>query len=66
MKPEYDFRNAVRGKFFRPDASLRIPVYLEPEVLEFLAAKAEEKGVGLDEIVNELLKRDIATIETAR
>ncbi len=44
MKPEYDFRNAVRGKFFRPDASLRIPVYLEPEVLEFLAAKAEEKG----------------------
>jgi hypothetical protein len=65
MKPEYNFQSAVRGKFFRPDASLRIPVYLEPEVLEFLTAKAEKKGVDLDEIVNELLKRDIAIIETA-
>jgi hypothetical protein len=62
MKPEYDFQHAVRGKFFRPDAALRIPVYLEPEVLEFLAAKAEEKGVGLDEIANELLKKDIGSV----
>jgi hypothetical protein len=65
MKPEYDFQKAVRGKFFRPDASLQVPVYLDPEVLQFLSAKAEKKGVELDEIVNELLKRDIGIIETA-
>jgi hypothetical protein len=65
MKPEYDFQKGVRGKFFRPDASLQVPVYLDPEVLQFLSAKAEKKGVELDEIVNELLKRDIGIIETA-
>jgi hypothetical protein len=29
MKSEYDFKNAQRGKFFRRDASLELPVYLE-------------------------------------
>jgi hypothetical protein len=65
MKPEYDFQNGVRGKFFRPDASARVPVYLDLSVLEFFSAKAEQKGVEVDEIINELLKRDIAIIETA-
>ena len=30
MKKEYDFSKGERGKFFRPDAELRIQVYLEP------------------------------------
>ncbi len=47
MKAEYDFQSAVQGKFFRPDASLRIPVYLEPEVLVFLMAKAEKRASTL-------------------
>jgi hypothetical protein len=55
----------VRGKFHRPGATLRIPVYLEPEVLAFVSAKAEKKGVEIDRMVNDLLKRDIAIIETA-
>ena len=65
MKPEYNFEKAERGKFHRPDAMLQIPVYLEPEVLAFLSAKAEKKGVEIDQIVNDLLKRDIGIIETA-
>lgn len=43
MKPEYDFKNAERGKFFRPGAVLRLPIYLEPEVQDYLAAKAQAK-----------------------
>ncbi len=65
MKPEYDFQKGVRGKFFRPGASIRVPVYLDPEVLEFLFARAEKKGVEIDEIANELLKREIQILETA-
>jgi hypothetical protein len=65
MKPEYNFAEAVRGKFHRPGATLQTPVYLEPEVLAFLSAKAEKKGVDIDRIVNDLLKRDIGIIETA-
>jgi hypothetical protein len=65
VKPEYNFAKGVRGKFHRPGATLQVPVYLEPEVLAFLSAKAEKKGVEIDRIVNDLLKRDIAIIETA-
>ena len=32
MKDEYDFSKGVRGKFYRKDAVLKIPVYLKPEV----------------------------------
>jgi hypothetical protein len=65
MKSEYNFEKGERGKFHRPDATLQIPVYLEPEVLAYLSAKAEKKGVAIDRIVNDLLKRDIGIIETA-
>lgn len=63
MKPEYNFEEGVRGRFHRPGATLQIPVYLDPEVLAFLSAKAEKKGV--DRIVNDFLKREIGIPETA-
>lgn len=59
MKPEYDFKEAARGKFYRAGATLEVPVYLEPEVLAFLSAAAEKKDVAIDRIVNDLLKRDL-------
>jgi hypothetical protein len=65
MKSEYNFEKGVQGKFHHPGATLQIPVYLDPEVLAFLSARAEKKGVEIDQIVNDLLKRDIAIIETA-
>ena len=66
MKPEYDFKNAERGKFFRPGAVLRLPVYLEPEVQDYLAAKAQAKNIDLDDRVNDLLKREIRIAESLR
>ena len=65
MNAKYDFREGVRGKFYRADATLQLPVYLEPDVLAFLTAQAEEQGVSVDEFVNNLLKRDIGIIKTA-
>ncbi len=32
MKREYDFSKGERGKFFRPNAELNLPVYLDPDV----------------------------------
>jgi hypothetical protein len=58
LKPEYNFDKGERGKFHRPGATLQIPVYLEPEVLAFLSAEAEKKGVEIDQIANDLLKRE--------
>ena len=61
MKPEYDFKNAERGKFFRPGAVSRLPIYLEPEVQDYLAAKAQAKNIDLDDLVNDLLKQESAS-----
>ena len=66
MKDEYDFSEATRGKFFRNDAVAELAIYLEPEVRVYLEKRAKAKGVGIDQLVNGLLKRDIALIETAK
>lgn len=66
MKQEYDFSNGVRGKFYRRDAQFNLPVYLDADVQTYLAAKAAQKGIPLSDLVNELLQRDIALIESAK
>ena len=65
MKDEFDFSEAERGRFYRPDAVLVPPVHLEPEVLAFLAARATARGLTLSELVNALLKKDIELIKAA-
>jgi uncharacterized DUF497 family protein len=65
MKDEYDFSKAERGRFYRPEAVLTPPVHLDPDVLAFLTARAEARGVSLSELVNALLKKDIELIEAA-
>jgi hypothetical protein len=60
MKDHYDFSKGVRGKFYKSDAKFHLPVYLDQEVELQLAAKAEAKGVELSELVNELLRKELA------
>jgi hypothetical protein len=63
MKEKYDFSNAERGKFFRPDAKFNLPIYLEEDVLEFFSQQAEAKGIDLSVFLNDLLKKDIAFVK---
>ncbi len=63
MQSEYDFSKAERGKFYHPNAKFNIPIYLDEEVWEYFAKQAEMKGVDLTEMINDLLKKDIALIE---
>ena len=63
---EIDFTGGKRGKFYRPNARLNLPVYLEAEVQAYLAALAARKGVPLSELANDLLKKDIAILETGK
>ena len=62
MKPEYDFSKGERGKFFRPNAELRLPIYLEADVQTYLAERAAHKGIPLGEMVNGMLKQVIQII----
>ena len=66
MKPEYDFSKGERSKFFRPDAELRLPIYLNADVQSYLAERAAQKGMPLGEMVNMLLKQEIQMIESVR
>jgi hypothetical protein len=66
MKPEYDFSKGERGKFFRPGAELRLPIYLDTEVQAYLAERAAQKGVALGDMVNGLLKQEIQMIESVK
>ena len=60
MKEEYDFSQGERGKFYRPDVELRIPVYLRKDIAEFMQKLAEEKGTDVETIVNDWLQRNIS------
>lgn len=62
MKDEYDFSGAERGKFYRPNLRLIPPLRLEPQVLDFLATRAQARGTTLNALLNELLKKDIELI----
>jgi hypothetical protein len=63
VKPKYDFSKAERGKFYRPGAKFNTPIYLDEEVLDYFSQRAKAKGFDLNDMVNELLKKDISMIE---
>ena len=63
MKKEYDFSKGVRGKFHNSDGKFNLPIYLEPEVAEFVQKLSVEKDVDRSQIVNRLLKKEMETIE---
>jgi hypothetical protein len=66
MKPEYDFTKGERGKFFRPCAEMRLPIYLDDDVQGYLTERAAHKGVPLGEMLNGLLKQEIKIIESVK
>ena len=63
---EIDFSGGERGKFYRKDAQLQLPIYLEAGVQNTLAALATAKGIDLSVFVNDLLKKDIELIQMGR
>jgi hypothetical protein len=63
MREEYDFSKGERGKFFRPDMKLNVPIYLDDEVSAFVEKIALKKGVDRSSVVNELLRSDMKIAE---
>ena len=66
IKDEYDFKNGVRGKFYRANAIHVPPIHLESDVLAYLSPRAEKQGTTIEALVNKLLKKDIELVEMAR
>jgi len=66
MKAEYDFSKAEQGKFYHPDAVFSFPIYLEPDVNEFLSKLAEQKQVDIQDLVNEWLRVDMQLVQSVQ
>jgi cytidylate kinase len=63
MKREYDFSEAVRGKFYRKGAELRLPIYLDAKLQGKLERLARKKGKDVGEMVNQSLRKDVDLLE---
>jgi hypothetical protein len=59
MKKEYDFSNAERGKFYKEDMELNIPLYLDPDIKEYFEKLAIKNKTDVSVIVNKILKKSI-------
>jgi hypothetical protein len=66
MKKEYDFSTGERGKFYRPNAKLNLPVYLDEEVLAFVQRIARRRKTDLSSVVNQLLRSDMQVAEVLK
>ncbi len=56
MKKEYNFSKGIRGRFYRENIQLNIPIYLDNDVAEFIQKAARKKKVDSQTIVNKVLR----------
>jgi hypothetical protein len=66
MEKEYDFAKGERGKFYRKEATFTFPVYLDPDVDDFVTRLAERRKVEVQALVNEWLRANIEIIRDAQ
>jgi len=66
MKEQYDFSKGERGKFYHPNAVFSFPVYLEPDVNDFMSKLAEEQDIDIQELVNEWLRVNIKLVQSVQ
>ena len=66
LPDEIDFSGGTRGKFYSANAKLNLPVYLDADVMAYLSAIASRKGVQLSVLANDLLKKEIAILESVK
>lgn len=67
MPAEIDFSQAVRGLHHIPaEAKVFMPASIERSVWEYFADRAERKGVGLAELLTDVLKRDMEINEALK
>ena len=59
-------KQGERGKFYNPDAVFNFPVYLDPDVNDYISKLAEKKNIGVQKLVNEWLRANIRRIESVQ
>ena len=63
MKREYDFSTAVRGKFYRKNIELRLPIYLDAKVQLRLQRLSQKNGKDMGTIVNQMVQKEMELLD---
>jgi hypothetical protein len=63
MKKECDFSKGTRGKFYRRNVTLKLPIYLDSGNLSFVEKIAKRKKKDVNSVVNELIKTEKALVK---
>lgn len=63
MKKEYDFSRAERGRFYRKNAGLRLPIYLGHCLQKRVEAVAARTGRDLSEVVNQIVETEMGLLD---
>jgi hypothetical protein len=64
MKKEYDFSKGERGKFYRSNIRLSLPVYLDDDIAILVQQTAESKKVDIQTVVNQFLRNNKELLPT--
>ena len=62
MKKEYDFSKAERGKFYRKNAGVRLPIYLDTRLQKQVEGLATRTGRDMGELVNRIVETEMRLI----
>ena len=62
MKKEYDFSKAERGKFYRKNAEVRLPIYLGVRLQKQVESLASRTGRDMGEVVNHIVETEMRLI----
>ena len=58
MRKEYDFSDAVRGKFYRPN-KIQKTIRLDEDIIEYFKEMADKKKIGYQTLINSALRDSI-------
>ncbi len=59
LRPEYDFSNAVRGRFYNP-RKISTSIRLDDDIILFFKKKASESKIGYQTLMNMALREYIS------
>ena len=62
MKKEYDFSKAERGKFYRKNADVRLPIYLGARLQKQVESLASRTGRDMGEVVSRIVETEMRLI----
>lgn len=66
MKKQYDFSKGEQGRFYHPDLILKLPIYLDDDVVAFIEEYAKEKRADLQTVVNDILRHNKEMLQALR